>query len=447
MAAQEHHHQQKQQQQQEICQTKNQEDHHFTELLSTYLGLSFTIFLGSLPKNSIPLISTYQTQNKALSFKLTQAEEQLKQFHTRRKEDSKANARVVEIFASHRHAWQQEEKRLLQQIDECSEEIAFLKSKVEDFEGVETEFKASIEDLKREVSEREEMLSFMSRSNCESYGDMGLSYAASKAGVSEGVEEDCFDGDGVDEMRSVYGQSHGGFTSDFLNSAASKFWSDKASQWQDMQQYESAESVYHVKHFVSRRESPWKVDGDSSGVSSKLRLLEQELLNLERVCRADFSKAPSPMRKQAKRYQALAGKIDDLCRRMQASDPCEATLSSEFRIQRQTEFLLEAFRLQQRASETSQKLTALQTERGKSYHGGGGGEVEGAANVATRRALDSIRNNFKEIQRNLEIWLARIIGDLEGLMSRDGAYRAQEYYASRYPFVHHEAARPQTDGE
>ncbi|KAL1569250.1 hypothetical protein AAHA92_00748 [Salvia divinorum] len=436
MAAQEHHHQQEKEEE-EIHGTKTQEDLHFTELLSTYLGLSFTIFLGFLPKNSIPLISTYQTQNNALSFKLMQAEEQLKQFHTRRKEDSKANARVVEIFASHRHAWQQEEKRLLQQIDDCSEEIAFLKSKVEDFEGVEADFKASIEDLKREVSEREEMLSFMSRSNYESggecYGDMGLNYGGGKAGVSKGVVDECFNGGGVDEM-PVYGQSHSGLTSDFLNSTASKFWSDKASLWQDMQQYEPAESVYHAKHFVSRRESPWKVDGDSNGVLSKLKLLEQELLNLERVCRADFSKTPSPMRKQAKRYQALAGKIDDLCRRMQASDPCEATLSSEFRIQRQTEFLLEAFRLQQQASETSQKLTTLQSERGKSYHGGGGrGEVEGTANVSTRRALDSIRNNFKEIQRNLEIWLARIIGELEGLLSRDGA---QEYYASRYPFVH-----------
>lgn len=162
-----------------------------------------------------------------------QAEEQLKQLHSRRKEDSKANARVVEIFASHRHAWQQEEKRLLQQIDECNEEIAILKSKLEDYEGVEAECKARIEDLKRDVSEREEMLSFMSRSNCESggecYGDMGLRYG--KAGVSEEAEE-CFNGGGMGEMGSVYGQSNSGYTSDFLNSAAPKFWPQKASPWQ-----------------------------------------------------------------------------------------------------------------------------------------------------------------------------------------------------------------------
>ncbi|KAL0371969.1 UNVERIFIED_CONTAM: hypothetical protein Scaly_0878500 [Sesamum calycinum] len=344
-----------------------------------------------------------------------QAEEQLKQLHSRRKEDSKANARVVEIFASHRHSWQQEEKRLLLQIDECNEELAYLKGKVEDFERVEAELKANIEDLKREISERDEMLNFMSRSNCEMedgvgecYSDMGLRYG--KAGVSEGPDlgvEECFTGDGVDEIGSVYDQSNCGFSSDFLNSAASKFWSENASLWQDMQYDSSVESLYHMKHFVSRRESPWKVDGDSTGISSKLKLLEQELLNLERISKADLSKLPSQMRKQAKRYQTLAGKIDDLCRRMQANDPCEANVSSEFRTQRQTEFLLEAFRLQQRASETNQKLTALQSETGKSYNGD---ELQGqTAKLATRRSLDSIRNNFKEIQRNLEIWLARII--------------------------------------
>lgn len=116
----------------------------------------------------------------------------------------------------------------------------------------------------------------------------------------------------------------------------------------------------------------------------------------------------------------------------QASDPCDSTLSLDFRTQRQTEFLLEAFRLQQHASETGQKLMGLQTEIGKKYSGD---EIGSFANLATKRSLDSIGNNFKEIQRNLEIWLARIIGDLEGILARDGASRVREYYISRYPFV------------
>ncbi|KAL5684377.1 hypothetical protein ACJX0J_010762, partial [Zea mays] len=80
--------------------------------------------------------------------------------------------------------------------------------------------------------------------------------------------------------------------------------------------YDTIESTYNTKHAVPRRESPWKVDVESSGVPAKLRLLEQELLNLEKVVNGDLSKIPLVMRKQVKRYQTLAGKIDDLCKRM-----------------------------------------------------------------------------------------------------------------------------------
>lgn len=146
MAAQENLHQQ----------TQNQQ--HNEKLLSSYLGLSFAIFLTHFPK-----ISLLQNRNRALSFKLAQAEEQLHLLHSRRKEDSKANARVVEIFASHRHTWQQEEKRLLQQIDEGNDEIVYLKRRVEELERFEADLKANIEDLKREIGERDEMLNFMSR--------------------------------------------------------------------------------------------------------------------------------------------------------------------------------------------------------------------------------------------------------------------------------------------
>lgn len=71
-----------------------------------------------------------------------------------------------------------------------------------------------------------------------------------------------------------------------------------------------------TENCLFRRESPWKVDGESTGVSSKLKLLEQELLNLEKIGNGELSKVPSLMRKQARRYQVLTGKIDDLCRRM-----------------------------------------------------------------------------------------------------------------------------------
>lgn len=233
-----------------------EQEQQFEKLLSSYLGLSFTSFLGSLPKNSISLVSRLQTHNKDLSFKLMRAEEQLKQLHSRRKEDSKANARVVEIFASHRHAWQQEEKKLLQQIDDNSEEILHLRGKIEDFQKLESELRANIEELKREIGERDEMLNYMSMNRRpsemenryagggdgggggggggECYSEMGLRYG--KMGISEGVDmgvEECFLGSGVhnvEEIGSVYEQSNG-FSAEFLNSAA-KFWAEKGSLWQ-----------------------------------------------------------------------------------------------------------------------------------------------------------------------------------------------------------------------
>ncbi|KAL3743839.1 hypothetical protein ACJRO7_019016 [Eucalyptus globulus] len=401
--------------------------------LSTYLGLSFSLFLAHLPKNSLTLLPGLRTQVKDLSFSLLQAEEQLRQMRSRRKEDAKANARVVEIFASHRNAWQQDERRLLQQLDEANEEMAHLRARVEESERVETEYKARVEDLEREVGERDDMIGFMSRR-----GEFGeeSDRNGGHGDVEEASEYDY--GQQQHHHRHQYQylnrqqeeQTGNGFGSEYLGSA-SKFWAEKARVWQDVQ-YESLESVHHSKHYVTRRESPWKLNGEGVGVSSKLKLLEQELLNLEKVGDGDPSKVPSLMRKQAKRYQALSGKIDDLCRKMQSSDPCELTLSSEFRSQRQTEFLLEALRLQQRASETGQKLTALHAEVGKSLYEE---ELGGHARVTTRRSIDSIRNNFKELQRNLEIWLARISGDLKGILARDGASRVKEYYAARYPFV------------
>jgi len=70
---------------------------------------------------------------------------------------------------------------------------------------------------------------------------------------------------------------------------------------------------------------------------------------------------------------------------------------------------------------------ALQNETGKIYYGD---EVGSQAKLTTRRSFDSMRNNLKEIQRNLEIWLARIIGDLNGILTRDDASCQREYYIS-----------------
>ncbi|XP_047159206.1 eukaryotic translation initiation factor 3 subunit A [Vigna umbellata] len=407
-------------------QQQQEEDYH--KMLRSYLGLSFSMFLATLENNSVQAL---QGKVRMLSLRAVEAAEELRQMKSRRQEDSKANARVVEIFASHRNAWQAEEKRLLQQIEAAAEEIARLRGRVAELEDC-------VARAEKEVGERDEMIGFMSR-RIEEEGLGGGEHYGKKSGewFQKEVEEEELVGSTrslEEEVEVIYEQhsqhfGNNGFDSEFMASA-SKFWAEKASLWQDVQ-YESLESMYNTKHFVARRESPWKVDGDSAGVSSKLKLLEQDLLNLEKNGKNDPSKASSLIKKQAKRYQGLSEKIDDLCRRI-ANDPCEPSLSSEFRTQTQTEFLLEAFRLQQGVSETGQNLMALQTEIGKNNYRE---ELRNETTLTTRRSLDSMRNNFKDIQRNLEIWLARIIGDLEGILSREGASRVREYYISRYPFV------------
>ncbi|XP_022737083.1 myosin heavy chain, skeletal muscle, adult isoform X3 [Durio zibethinus] len=378
------------------------------KLLSSYLGVSFSVFLAYIPDCSLSLLPKMKTQLRELTARLSTAEEQLRQMKSRRKEDSKANARVVEIFASHRNAWQAEEKQLLQQIEDQ-------RARIEELER-------DTHESKRRIEELQDMIGFISTTKAVAEEE-----EMEEESAAEETREDQVNFSGVVNV------GHDGnlpFTSDFLASASSEFWAERANVWQDVQ-YESLESLYHMKHFVAR-ESPWKVDGESTGVSSKLKLLEQELLNLEIIGKSDLSRVPSLMRKQAKRYQALTSKIDDLCRRMQASDHSEPTLNLEFRTRKQTEYLLEAFRLQQRASETGQKLMDLQTEIGKSYYRDDPGSP---AKLATKRSMDSIRNNLQEVQRNLEIWLARIIGDLEGILARDGSSRVREYCISGYPFL------------
>ncbi|KAJ9703617.1 hypothetical protein PVL29_005088 [Vitis rotundifolia] len=102
--------------------------HPHGKMLSSYLGLSFSLFLLS-----------------TLHLKLLQAEQELV-------------ASIVEIFVSHREAWHREKKHMVDQIHTVIEEIACLRAKVEELERSEEELKARLEELTREVGEREEIL-------------------------------------------------------------------------------------------------------------------------------------------------------------------------------------------------------------------------------------------------------------------------------------------------
>ena len=62
-------------------------------------------------------------------------------------------------------------------------------------------------------------------------------------------------------------------------------------------------------------------------------------------------------------------------------------------------------------------------------------EMSAQAKVAARKSIDWVRTNLKEIQRSLEVWLARIMGDLEGILARNGVSRVKDYCISRFPTV------------
>lgn len=154
---------------------EEEEEHdELKKLAKSFLVLSFSVMLAHLPNDAISLVPRLTSEVTELKRRLATAEEQVRQMKSRRVEDSKANARVVEIFASHRNAWQEEEKRLLNRIHEMEEER-------EDFMN-------RISELEREVSERDEMIGFMSRREIEE-------------------EEEDEEGDG-DESSERYGVDH-----------------------------------------------------------------------------------------------------------------------------------------------------------------------------------------------------------------------------------------------
>ena len=240
------------------------------KLLSTYLGISFAVFLGLLPKAAITHLPSMQARNRALSLKLIQAEEQIRQMRLRRQEDSRANARVVEIFASHRNAWQQEENRLLAQIESATDEIEALRKKIEEMEG-------DLSRLRKDVCERDEVIDFMSR-KVEECGEedfaekeveveVGGDYGRGNYGCRGNPVPDVYlyeKSASFEEAAVLYSEHHG-FRGDFLLSNSYQVTNSLSlsisltfftltlpvSHLQDFQ-YESMGPIYPPKTFIAR---------------------------------------------------------------------------------------------------------------------------------------------------------------------------------------------------
>ncbi|XP_052187823.1 uncharacterized protein LOC127798347 isoform X2 [Diospyros lotus] len=188
--------------------------------------------------------------------------------------------------------------------------------------------------------------------------------------------------------------------------------------------------------------SPWKMDLHSLGVSYKIKRLKQQLLILERltgkreICEdnegddnekdgiREFHMLMSLLNKQVNRYQSLQGKTDELCKRMHEND-LEAnrggstTCRSKEATKTLEHFLEETFQVQRYIVATGQKLIEIQSKIDSGFLQSVE-EFEASSRFDMKRFCNVVRTLFQEIQRGIEVRVARIIGDLEGTLARDG---------------------------
>lgn len=82
-------------------------------------------------------------------------------------------------------------------------------------------------------------------------------------------------------------------------------------------------------------------------------------------------------------------------------------------------FLEETFQLQRYMVATGQKLTEIQSKIAVGFVVAAE-ELAKSASFDIKRFADSVRTLFQEVQRGLEVRIARIIGDLEGTLACDG---------------------------
>ena len=80
-------------------------------------------------------------------------------------------------------------------------------------------------------------------------------------------------------------------------------------------------------------------------------------------------------------------------------------------------FLEETFQLQRYMVASGQKLMEIQSKMASRFIGV---ELDKTATFDMKRFSDNMRSLFQEVQRGLEVRIARIIGDLEGTLACEG---------------------------
>lgn len=210
-----------------------------------------------------------------------------------------------------------------------------------------------------------------------------------------------------------------------------------------------------LKCMLEGRDSSQKKDAEALSVSSKVEELERELEQLEIMCKTDglellnskdvvpvtghvengneneqvqstwaLISAVDLLKKQVKRYRSLIAQIEELCKRMYDKDSFGSMNSSlnggtEEQTAAQELYLIETFQLQRYVVATGQKLMALQ-RRNLSTLGASDNEFAPPAVLNIRESVENAKSHLREIQRIVEVWIARLIGDLEGTLARKG---------------------------
>ncbi|XVF50956.1 hypothetical protein PTKIN_Ptkin04bG0145300 [Pterospermum kingtungense] len=183
------------------------------------------------------------------------------------------------------------------------------------------------------------------------------------------------------------------------------------------------------------KRTPWRMDLQALGVSYKIKRLKQQLLMLERLTGKQESGSDdieggangmkglllliSLLNKQVSRYLSLQGKTDDLCKRMHHNDQDTSqgdciTTKSKGETRTLEHFLEETFQLQRYMVATGQKLMEIQSKIASGFVGV---VLDKTSTFDMKRFSDNMRCLFQEVQRGLEVRIARIIGDLEGTLA------------------------------
>lgn len=188
-----------------------------------------------------------------------------------------------------------------------------------------------------------------------------------------------------------------------------------------------------------KNNSFWKMDLNALGVFYKIKRLKQ-LLMIERLsgkqesgedgeteCHGPFGEKGflalmSLLNRHVSRYQSLQGKTDDICKRMHENnldvgggDSTVPRSKEEMKILQH--FLEETLQLQRYMVATGQKLVELLP---KITSGFVDEELNGSVSFDGKQFADTVRTLFREIQRGLEVRVARMIGDLEGTLACEG---------------------------